>query len=57
MFSLPDVPTDRTIRFALWNGEETGLNGARAYVAQRGELQGKENPPAQGTTLNRNGSG
>ena len=27
-----DVVTDRSIRFILWNNEETGLNGARAYV-------------------------
>jgi hypothetical protein len=41
----PDVQTDRSIRFALWNNEETGLNGARAYVEQRKDLQGKEDPP------------
>ena len=45
IFSMPDVQTDRTIRFALWNNEETGLNGARAYVEQREKLQGKEDPP------------
>jgi peptidase M28-like protein len=45
VFSSPDVQTERTIRFALWNNEETGLNGARAYVEQRQALQGKENPP------------
>jgi len=48
IFSAPDVRTDRTIRFALWNNEETGLNGAAAYVAQRRELQGKENPAGSG---------
>jgi hypothetical protein len=45
IFSSPDVQTDRSIRFALWNNEETGLNGARAYVEQRKDLQGKEDPP------------
>jgi Peptidase family M28 len=45
VFSSADVETDRTIRFALWNNEETGLNGARAYVEQRKDLQGKEDPP------------
>jgi hypothetical protein len=48
IFSMPDVRTERTIRFALWNNEETGLNGARAYVEQRAGLQGKEEPPASG---------
>ncbi len=48
IFSMPDVVTERTIRFALWNNEETGLNGARAYVEQRQTLQGKEDPPGSG---------
>ena len=48
IFGSPDVQTDRTIRFALWNNEETGLNGARAYVAQRQALQGKEDPAGSG---------
>jgi hypothetical protein len=42
IFSGPDVRTERSIRFALWNNEETGHNGARAYVEQRAPLQGKE---------------
>jgi hypothetical protein len=48
IFSNPDIQTDRSIRFALWNNEETGTNGARAYIAQRQALQGKENPPGSG---------
>ena len=48
IFSAPDVTTERSIRFVLWNNEETGLNGARAYVAQRRELQGIEDPPGSG---------
>ena len=48
VFSMPDVVTERTIRFVLWNNEETGLNGARAYVEQRQALQGRETPPGSG---------
>jgi Domain of Unknown Function (DUF1080)/Peptidase family M28 len=44
VFSAPDVTTDVSIRFALWNGEEGGLKGARAYVEQRQALQGKDEP-------------
>ena len=49
IFSAPDVQTDRSIRFALWNNEETGLNGAWAYVNQRKGLQGAENPAGSKT--------
>jgi hypothetical protein len=48
VFSSPDVKTDRSIRFILWNNEESGLNGSRAYVAQRQALQGKESPAGSG---------
>ena len=46
--SGPDVVTERSIRFALWNNEETGFQGAIAYISQRGPLQGKEDPPGSG---------
>ena len=48
VFSGPDVVTGRSIRFILWNNEETGLNGARAYVEQRKDRQGKEEPAGSG---------
>jgi hypothetical protein len=48
ILSAPEVQTERSIRFVLWNNEETGLQGARAYVEQRRELQGKEDPPGSG---------
>jgi peptidase M28-like protein len=48
VLNSPDVRTERSIRFALWNNEETGLHGARAYAAQRAALQGIEDPPGSG---------
>ena len=48
IMSQPDVKTQRSIRFVLWNNEETGLNGARAYIAQRQALQGREVPAGSG---------
>jgi hypothetical protein len=48
VFSSPDVQTERTIRFVLWNNEETGTNGARAYIDQRQSLQGIEDPKGSG---------
>jgi hypothetical protein len=48
VFSSPDIQTERSIRFVLWNNEETGTNGSRAYVQQRQALQGKEQPPGSG---------
>jgi len=48
VFNAPDVKTERSIRFILWNNEESGLNGSRAYVEQRAPLQGKESPAGSG---------
>ena len=48
ILSAPDVQTEVSIRFALWNDEEVGLIGSRAYVEQRRERQGLENPPGSG---------
>jgi hypothetical protein len=48
ILNAPGVTTARSIRFALWNNEETGLNGASAYVAQRKDLQGIESPKGSG---------
>ena len=48
ILNAPGVTTDVSIRFALWNGEEGGLRGANAYVAQRRALQGQETPAGSG---------
>lgn len=48
ILSAPGVTTERSIRFMLFNNEETGLNGARAYVEQRKDLQGVESPKGSG---------
>jgi len=48
VLNAPDVQTERSIRFILWNNEETGLNGSEAYVEQRLALQGREDPPGSG---------
>ena len=48
VLSRSDVQTDRSIRFVLWNNEETGLNGAWAYVRDRAGQQGLESPIGSG---------
>jgi len=48
IFSAPDVQTDRSIRFILWNAEENGYLGASAYIRERQALQGKEDPAGSG---------
>jgi hypothetical protein len=48
IFSSPDVQTDRSIRFVLWNNEEGSHAGSRAYALQRAPLRGKEEPPGSG---------
>jgi Zn-dependent M28 family amino/carboxypeptidase len=48
ILNAADVRTERSIRFALWNNEEGGLLGSRAYVEQRAALQGREEPPGSG---------
>ena len=56
VFSSPDVQTERSIRFVLWNNEETGLDGSYAYVEQRARLQGIESPSGSGAIRSRAGS-
>ncbi len=42
------IRTEKSIRFIFWNNEETGLNGSKAYVEDRAEFQGLEEPPGSG---------
>ena len=48
VLASPDVKTEYSIRVVIWPNEETGLNGAYAYVAQRAALQGREDPVGSG---------
>jgi hypothetical protein len=48
VLSMADVQTERSIRFVLWNNEETAFDGSRAYIAQRRALQGREEPAGSG---------
>lgn len=48
VLAASDVRSNRSIRFALWNNEETGLNGSYAYVEQRAPRQGVEDPVGSG---------
>ena len=48
ILSAPEVTTERSIRFVLWNNEETRGTGSHAYVDQRKDLQGREDPPGSG---------
>ena len=60
IFSMPDVVTERTIRFALWNSEEGGLVGARRLRRAAPGAAGKGGPagvrPVSGADVARHGS-
>ena len=47
-FAPAAVQTEISLRFAFWCNEETGMDGARAYVTDRAARQGMESPPGSG---------
>jgi hypothetical protein len=47
-FAQPGIVPEVTVRFVLWHAEETGLEGAKAYVRDRLAEQGQEEPPGSG---------
>ena len=56
IFSAPDVQTERTIRFALWNNEETGSQGARATSRSVRICRARRTRPDRASIPSRNGS-
>src|SRR5438874_2837181 len=45
VLALPDVRTNRSVRFIFWNNEEFGMDGSGTYAAQRAPLQGSAAEP------------
>ena len=45
VLAMPDVRTDRSVRFIFWNNEEFGMDGSGTYAVERAALQGTPNEP------------
>src|SRR5262245_22617691 len=45
VLGMPDVRTNRSIRFAFWNNEEFGMDGSGTYALERAPLQGTAAEP------------
>jgi len=45
VLAMPDVRTDRSVRFIFWNNEEFGMDGSGTYVSERAPLQGTATEP------------
>src|ERR1700760_1444364 len=39
VLGMPDVRTDRSVRFIFWNNEEFGMDGSATYARERAPLQ------------------
>src|SRR6185295_2451143 len=45
VLAMPDVRTNRSVRFIFWNNEEFGMDGSGSYAEQRAPLQGTPGEP------------
>src|SRR5262245_30356589 len=45
VLGMPDVRTNRSVRFIFWNNEEFGMDGSGTYAQQRAPLQGTVTEP------------
>jgi acetylornithine deacetylase/succinyl-diaminopimelate desuccinylase-like protein len=45
VLAMPDVRTNRSVRFIFWNNEEFGMDGSGTYALERSRLQGTAAEP------------
>lgn len=45
VLNMPDVRTNRSVRFIFWNNEEFGMDGSGTYASERAALQGTAAEP------------
>jgi Peptidase family M28 len=45
VLGMPDVRTNRSVRFIFWNNEEFGMDGSGTYALERSPLQGSAAEP------------
>jgi hypothetical protein len=45
VLGMPDVRTNRSVRFIFWNNEEFGMDGSGTYASLRASLQGMPEEP------------
>jgi acetylornithine deacetylase/succinyl-diaminopimelate desuccinylase-like protein len=45
VLGMPDVRTNRSVRFMFWNNEEFGMDGSGTYALERAPLQGTATEP------------
>jgi Peptidase family M28 len=45
VLGMPDVQTERSVRFIFWNNEEFGMDGSGTYAQDRARLQGTPGEP------------